>query len=97
MRVAGLRRFALSLPQAEERETWGEATFRVRNRIFMMLVDGEREAWVKASRLEQEALLGSDPEVFFHPPYVGGHGWIGVGSLGWTPGRWASSSPRPGG
>ena len=78
MRAATVRRLALALPEAEERETWGEATFRVRNRIFVMLVEGERHAWVKASRIEQEAVLGSEPEIFFHPPYVGGHGWIGV-------------------
>ena len=43
MRAATVRRFALSLPEAEELETWGEATFRVRNKIFMMLgSDGRR-------------------------------------------------------
>ena len=36
MRMKELRAFALSLPEAEERETWGEATFRVRDRIFVM-------------------------------------------------------------
>ena len=31
-----LRRMCLSLPEVEERETWGEATFRVRDKIFAM-------------------------------------------------------------
>ena len=26
----------------------------------------------------QEALIGSDPERFFRPPYVGVSGWVGV-------------------
>ena len=26
----------------------------------------------------QEALVGSDPQRFFRPPYVGGRGWLGV-------------------
>jgi hypothetical protein len=31
VRSAQLRKAALALPEAEERETWGEATFRVRD------------------------------------------------------------------
>jgi hypothetical protein len=26
----------------------------------------------------QEALVSSDPQRFFRPPYVGGRGWLGV-------------------
>jgi len=78
MRAATVRRLALELPDAEERETWGEATFRVRNRIFVMLTDRERQAWVKNAHDEQRALVSMDPETFFVPPYVGPSGWIGV-------------------
>jgi hypothetical protein len=78
MRASSVRTFALGLPEAEERETWGEATFRVRNKIFMMMgADGKR-ASVKSTRDEQAAVLSSDPETFFRPEYVGVHGWIGV-------------------
>ena len=31
-----LRRICLALPQATEQETWGEATFRVRGKIFVV-------------------------------------------------------------
>ena len=34
--------------------------------------------WCPAPPGAQEALVGSDPERFFVPPYVGGRGWIGV-------------------
>jgi hypothetical protein len=78
MRASTVRTLALSLPGAEERETWGEATFRVRNRIFVMLTDRERQAWVKNAHDEQRALVAMDPETFFVPPYVGPSGWIGV-------------------
>jgi hypothetical protein len=78
MRVSTVRALALSLPGAEERETWGEATFRVRNKIFVMLTDRERQAWVKNGHDEQRALVAMDPETFFVPPYVGPSGWIGV-------------------
>ena len=78
MRAATVRTFALSLPEAEERETWGEETFRVRNKIFMMLGANGKSAAVKSTRDEQAALLAGDPETFFRPEYVGVHGWIGV-------------------
>ena len=78
MRAATFRKIALSLPEAEERETWGEATFRVRSKIFAML-DGEgKRASIKASKEEQAALLASEPATFFYPSYVGVHGWVGV-------------------
>ncbi len=78
MRAQTVRRICLSLPEAEERETWDTATFRVRNRIFVMFSDREREAWIKATSDEQHALIAMHPEVFFFPPYVGPSGWIGV-------------------
>ncbi len=73
-----LREIALSLPSAEERETWGEATFRVRNKIFAMMSDDGTRASVKATKDEQSALIAEDPETFAYPAYVGRHGWVGV-------------------
>jgi hypothetical protein len=78
IRAATLRRFALGLPEAEERETWETATFRVRDRIFVMFSEHERHAWIKADGDEQRALIAEDPDAFFCPPYVGSKGWVGV-------------------
>ena len=78
MRAETIRRFALSLPQAEERETWGTATFRVHARIFTMFSQEERHAWVKSTFDEQRALVAMFPDTFFVPPYVGPSGWVGV-------------------
>jgi hypothetical protein len=78
MRADTFRRIALSLPETEERETWGEATFRVRSKIFAMLDGDGKRGSLKASKEEQAALLASDPATFFYPSYVGVHGWIGV-------------------
>ena len=64
--------------RVEERETWETATFRVRNKIFVMFSDRERELWVKSDFDEQRALTQTDPETFFVPPYVGPSGWVGV-------------------
>lgn len=78
MRPSTVRKIALALPEAEERETWGTATFRVRNKIFAMFSEGEKDAWVKSTADEQEALIAMYPKTFFFPPYVGPSGWIGV-------------------
>jgi len=78
MRKDTVRRFALKLPEAEERETWDTATFRVRSKIFMMFSEEERHAWVKSPHDEQRALVAQDADTFFVPPYVGPSGWVGV-------------------
>jgi hypothetical protein len=78
MQAGTVRKLALALPEAEERETWQTPTFRIRNRIFAMFAEGGREVWIKSSHDEQRALVAQDPETFFFPPYVGPSGWVGV-------------------
>lgn len=73
-----MREIALALPGAEERETWGHPTFRIRNKMFAMLATDESTASLKAVQEEQTACIRSDPQTFYMPPYVGKHGWIGV-------------------
>jgi len=73
-----LRRVVLSLPETEERETWGHPTFRVRNKMFAALSDDGRLASVKATREEQAALVEAAPETFGVPAYVGRHGWVSI-------------------
>jgi predicted DNA-binding protein (MmcQ/YjbR family) len=75
-----LRKICLALPEAEERETWDQPTFRVRGKIFAIAGrhDGVASLTCKAPRGSQEVLVGADPERFFIPPYVGPKGWIGM-------------------
>lgn len=75
-----LRAICLALPEATEKEAWGDPTFRVRDKIFAMPKkgDGRVSLWCKAQPGVQEMLVDSDPERFFVPPYVGHNGWIGV-------------------
>jgi hypothetical protein len=73
-----LRRIALALPEAEELATWGEATFRVRGKIFAMMSADGTSASVKASREQQQELLAAAPDVFSIAPYVGRYGWVKV-------------------
>jgi len=78
--VERVRRLCLALPEAYEEEAWGEATFRVRKKIFCMAGGHDparRSISLKASREDQQALLAQgNPFVF--PAYVGPKGWIGV-------------------
>lgn len=78
--TARLRAICLALPEATEKEAWGDPTFRVRDKIFAMEKrgDGRISLWCKAPPGSQEILIGAAPERFFVPPYVGRKGWIGL-------------------
>ena len=58
-----LRRFCLAFPEAREIETWGEATFRVRDKIFAMHATDDRDGtaraavWLKAKPGNQDLLV----------------------------------------
>ena len=73
-----LREMALAMPEAEERETWGECTFRVRDKIFLMFSPDGEKASVKATLDAQDVLVHADPETFGVAPYTGRFGWIAV-------------------
>jgi predicted DNA-binding protein (MmcQ/YjbR family) len=77
-----LRGVCLALPEATEKETWGDPTWRVRDRIFAMqkgnYAGGRPSVWLKAPDGAQTVLVGADPERFFVPPYVGHKGWVGI-------------------
>jgi hypothetical protein len=78
MTFKDFRRLCLSMPEAEERGTWGEATFRVRDRIFAMgSPDGEFVS-VKASLDDQSGLVEMDPKTFAPSAYTGRFGWVRV-------------------
>ena len=75
-----LRAICLALPEASEDGGVGDPSFKVRNKIFAMRhrMDGRASMWCKAQPGAQGVLVGSNPERFFVPPYVGHHGWIGI-------------------
>jgi hypothetical protein len=78
-----VRKMCLSLPETSEKIAWGAPTFRVKGKIFVMFADnahkdGRVAVWCDAPEGSQQALVASDPERFFVPPYVGGYGWLGV-------------------
>jgi predicted DNA-binding protein (MmcQ/YjbR family) len=81
-RLERLRAICLALPEATEKVTWGDPTWRIRDRIFAMQkgnYDGGRPSvWLKAPDGAQGMLVAADPESFFVPPYVGNKGWVGI-------------------
>jgi hypothetical protein len=102
VRFKEFRLLCLSLPEAEERETWGEPTFRVRDRIFAMgSLDGAHVS-LKASLDDQSGLVEMDPKTFAPSAYTGRYGWVrvrlaGVGSVLATQlvaNAWKRTAPR---
>ena len=86
-----LRAICLALPEAVEKETWGDPTFRVRDKIFAMEKrgDGRVSLWCKAPEGSQMVLVGADPERFFVPPTWGTRaGWVRGSMAGRTGTRW---------
>lgn len=75
-----VRKMCLAFPEATERVTWEQQTFRVREKIFAMAnpEPGETHILLKARPGLQELLVNADPERFFKPPYLGPKGWIGI-------------------
>lgn len=75
-----LRAICLAFPEASEQGGVGNPTFKVRDKIFAMRhqVSGRMSVWCKAPLGAQGALVHTRPELFFVPPYVGRHGWVGA-------------------
>ncbi|HVN87541.1 MAG TPA: MmcQ/YjbR family DNA-binding protein [Candidatus Binatia bacterium] len=82
--IQRLRTICLALPEAFEKEAWGECTFRVTGGSMFAMTDnnhhksGHVAVWVKAPPMVQEILVNADARRFFVPPYMGPKGWVGV-------------------
>src|SRR2546423_15657489 len=78
MKFVEFRRLCLSMPEAEELDAWGEATFRVRGRIFAMGSPEGAAVSIKASLDDQSGLVAMDPKTFAVSAYTGRFGWVSV-------------------
>lgn len=78
--IERLRAICLALPEVEERPFGGHTApaFRVRGKLFVMTSEDGGSMQCKAGPGVQEALVGSDPERFYVPGYVGPKGWVGA-------------------
>ena len=101
--VERLRALCLALPEAREKLSHGEPCwFAGKGKSFAMLDDHHDGAphlavWFAGSLDAQEALIASDPERFFKPPYVRGRlGGRGAGrEAGVEDGRGAGQGGVP--
>jgi predicted DNA-binding protein (MmcQ/YjbR family) len=77
-----VRALCLSLPEATEKETWGDEsnpghpTFRVKDKIFVIMAVDESGGSVKTSMEEQTALMASFPEGARYASHTGRYGWV---------------------
>lgn len=83
--VERVRAICLAFPETTERPSHGAYGFFVRDkRSFVALYEhGHHDnhfphLWCAAPPGAQQELIGSAPERYFRPPYVGHRGWVGV-------------------
>jgi hypothetical protein len=75
-----IRSLCAGLPEVEERSFGGHTApaFRVRDKLFVMTSEDGTSMTLKGDRGVQSALVGSNPDRYFIPRYVGPKGWVGV-------------------
>lgn len=86
--IERIRGICLSLPGAVEKPFGGHTapSFRVRDKLFLMINEDLSEITMKGLPGAQDVLVGANPSRFFVPRYVGHKGWIGIrlgGDLNW--------------
>lgn len=84
MTAEEVRAICLAMPETSEKETWGDEehrghpTFRVRDRIFVLMGTDEQGASIKTSMDEQAALISAFPDAAHVAAYTGRFGWVDV-------------------
>lgn len=79
-----LREICADLPEVTERLSHGAATFFVRGKRTLCYLqddhhgDGRLALVCPAAEGVQEEVIGTEPDRFFRPAYVGHRGWIGL-------------------
>lgn len=74
-----LRDICLDLPEASESIVFGAPTFKIGKKNFTMTHRDQNDRptiWVKGAPGRQDAVIGTFPDRYFRPPYLGGKGWI---------------------
>jgi hypothetical protein len=78
-----LRAICMSFPEVTERISHGEPAWFIRGKKqFVTYADHHHDDrvafWCAAPDGAQDFFVGSSPERYFKPPYVGVRGWLGV-------------------
>ena len=108
MTGADVRELCLGLPDTTEKATWGDETtpghptFRVRDKIFVIMSDDETGGSIRTSHGEQGELVSAFPDAARVAAYVGRYGWTDVAFDGLPDevlrevivGAWARTAPK---
>ena len=86
-----VRAICTALPGVTEKLSHGAPAFFATRQFVMLWPDGHHDnhfphLWCAAPPGVQAELVGTEPDRFFRPPYVGGRGWVGVrldGDVDW--------------
>ena len=74
-----VRRIALDLPSTTEKSSYGMPGFRVKDKLFARMREGDDQGvlvlWVESEE-EKHALIAEDPERFFTMPHYDGHAMV---------------------
>ena len=84
-----VREIVLAFPETTERASHGEPAWFVGTKLFATWEDHHHGdpvvgLWVKGAEGQQEVLVGSEPQRYYRPKYVGHKGWIGVNMEGFV-------------
>lgn len=73
-----LRAICLALPESDETVTFGNPTFRVRQRMFAVLEEYKGSVCLVVKVGKQAMGLFLEDPRFFRAPYLGQHGWVSL-------------------
>jgi hypothetical protein len=79
-----VRALCLALPEVTEKATWGDAehaghpTFRINDRIFVIMAEDGSGGSIRTSLAEQGELISAFPDAVRVAAYVGRYGWVDV-------------------
>jgi hypothetical protein len=78
-----VRRICAALPGTSERLSHGEPTFFAGKKVFAAFSnnhhnDGHVAVLIPTEPGVQARLIGARPRTYYHPPYVGVRGWVGI-------------------
>ena len=71
-----VRELALELPESKETTSYGSPAFKVRKKMFARMREEGDVLVVKVDRDERDALIESEPEVYFVTPHYENYGYV---------------------
>jgi hypothetical protein len=71
-----VRALAIDLPGAEESTSFGTPAFKVRKKLFARLREEGEVLVVKIDRDERDALIESEPDVYFVTAHYENYGYV---------------------